>query len=117
MSYKPTLLFDFDGVIHSYVSGWKGIDVIPDPPVEGIREVLEELNKDYTIVIYSSRCSDDKGLTAMQLWGLQNRIVYTITDTKPAAFLTIDDRCICFNGDASKLVEQIKTFKHYIKKG
>jgi len=28
---KPILCLDFDGVIHSYSSGWKGADVIPDP--------------------------------------------------------------------------------------
>ena len=28
---KPILCLDFDGVIHSYISGWKGADVIPDP--------------------------------------------------------------------------------------
>lgn len=32
---KPILCLDFDGVIHSYSSGWKGADVIPDPPVAG----------------------------------------------------------------------------------
>ena len=29
---KPILCLDFDGVVHSYTSGWKGADVIPDPP-------------------------------------------------------------------------------------
>ena len=37
---KPTLCVDFDGVIHSYISGWKGADVIPDPPVPGAIEAL-----------------------------------------------------------------------------
>ena len=51
MAYKPTLCFDFDGVIHSYTSGWKGAEVIPDPPVEGIKEALTELQRDYKITI------------------------------------------------------------------
>jgi hypothetical protein len=32
---KPILCLDFDGVLHSYTSGWKGAAVIPDPPVPG----------------------------------------------------------------------------------
>ena len=41
MKGKPTIVFDFDGVIHSYTSGWRGLEVIPDPPVDGIREMIE----------------------------------------------------------------------------
>lgn len=32
----PILCLDFDGVCHSYTSGWKGAAVIPDPAVPGL---------------------------------------------------------------------------------
>lgn len=33
---KPLLCLDFDGVLHSYTSGWKGVDVISDFLVPGV---------------------------------------------------------------------------------
>ena len=33
---------DFDGVIHSYSSGWKGPREIPDPPVPGAIRWIRE---------------------------------------------------------------------------
>lgn len=45
MEYKPNVVFDFDGVIHSYMSGWKGVAEIPDQPVPGIGEAIAELRQ------------------------------------------------------------------------
>ena len=69
--YIPTVSFDFDGVIHSYRSGWKGAAVIPDPPVEGIKEVIEQLISDgLCVVICSSRAESFEGQTAIAERGL-----------------------------------------------
>lgn len=67
--YIPTVSFDFDGVIHSYRSGWKGAAVIPDPPVEGIKEVIEQLISDgLCVVICSSRAESFEGQAAIAEW-------------------------------------------------
>lgn len=98
---KPILCLDFDGVIHSYTSGWKGIDVIPDPPVEGAKEFVEMASEYFEIVIHSSRCESYDGHYAIDQWlikhGFDMKKIY-ISDTKPPAFLTIDDRAITFDG-------------------
>jgi hypothetical protein len=39
----PVLAIDFDGVLHSYKSGWKGAKNIPGPPVDGAIEWLSDL--------------------------------------------------------------------------
>lgn len=40
-----TIALDFDGVIHSYESGWTG-DTPIDPSVEGIKEFMQQLVND-----------------------------------------------------------------------
>jgi len=112
---------DFDGVIHSYASGWKGADCIPDPPVKGALQWLWKATEWFNVQVYSSRSKDAAGLKAMQKWMLENsRIEFaeghpmtfaddageigpfypiTFAHEKPAAFLTIDDRALCFEGD------------------
>ena len=65
----PRIVFDFDGVIHSYRSGWKGETVIPDPPVPGIREVIEQLmERGYDVVIVSARAKTAEGTLAICHW-------------------------------------------------
>ena len=102
---KKTLVFDFDGVIHSYTSGWQGVEVIPDPPVSGMREVLHQLRiKGYEIVIVSTRSSSPEGTAAMIDWLYKydfNQCYDRITAEKPPAICYIDDRAICFDGEGS----------------
>jgi hypothetical protein len=109
---KPILCLDFDGVIHSYTSGWKGADVIPDPPVPGAAEFLRKAVEFFRVAIFSSRSGQPGGIDAMKAYlllrvagqgetakhpGWFERIEWPTE--KPAAFLTIDDRALCFNGD------------------
>lgn len=112
-----TIVFDFDGVVHSYKSGWKGTAIIPDEPVEGIREVIEDLRKDYKVVIVSTRCFQSGGIQAIEEWLLKHNIkVDEVAAEKPPAVVYVDDRAICFNGNTNGLIEQIRTFKNWLGK-
>lgn len=115
MGYTPTIVFDFDGVIHSYVSGWKGEIAIPDPPVPGIAEEIARIRAaGYRVVVVSTRCASIEGLAAVQQYLLQNGIdVDAVQKEKPPAICYVDDRAICFNGVSEGLLETIQKFKSW----
>lgn len=108
---KPIVCLDFDGVIHSYTSGWKGPRSIPDPPVDGALEFMAEaLRQGYDVVIHSSRARYFLGIYYMRQWlkGVAGMMWYDHFDIglesvrfvrwKPPALVTIDDRAIRFDG-------------------
>lgn len=132
MSFNPIICVDFDGVIHSYTSGWKGIDVIPDEPVPGAIEWLEahlpdpdypdDAHEGPIVQIYSSRSKESRGIAAMQAYllrhGMDHRYIsdgiLEFPTQKPPAFLTIDDRAICFTGEFPT-TEEMMNFKPWNK--
>jgi hypothetical protein len=137
---------DFDGVIHSYVSGWKGMANIPDPPVNGSFDALFRLlDAGFEVAIFSSRSRSLRGRWAMKRWmrraiadhwlkggrlpsgieaecwgdaaGVCRRFSWPWF--KPAAILTIDDRAVTFNGDWSSpdySPENISVFQPWNKR-
>jgi hypothetical protein len=136
---KPILCVDFDGVIHSYSSGWKGHDVVTDPPTPGALRWLWKATEWFDVQVYSSRSKEPGGVEAMFLWmtkwsneefgeqhpmgcptgGSIDMDAYPITFArqKPAAFLTIDDRAICFEGDWDDLdAADLLNFKPWNKR-
>ena len=112
---KKTIVFDFDGVIHSYKSGWQGCDIISDEPVQGIKETIDNLReKGYEVVIVSTRSASILGRNAMEKWlAKYNIVVDKISDIKPPALVYIDDRAITFEGNTDGLVEKICAFKSW----
>jgi len=147
---KPILCVDFDGVLHSYASGWKGARNIPDPPVDGAMEFLDEAQEYFQVNVYSSRSRQFGGKRAMKKWLLTyleeyickkysydhfdelldpfNPEQYSHTalakdilsyikfpTEKPAAFLTIDDRCFLFRG-TFPYPKELLEFKPWTKK-
>jgi hypothetical protein len=114
MSNKPILLVDFDGVCHSYVTGWQGADVIPDAPVPGLEKAFQSYLEHFDVQIYSARTKQEGGREAMVEWFDKYfpSILHAIKfpEQKPAAFLTIDDRAITFIGEWPA-VETLRNFK------
>lgn len=113
-----TIVFDFDGVINSYKSGWTGISSIPDQPVDGIKEAIAEIREaGYKVVVVSSRCALPEGATAIANYLRKYNIdVDDICREKPPAVVYVDDRAICFDGKSDRLLEQIKSFQPWNKK-
>lgn len=122
MSFVKNIYVDFDGVIHSYKSGWKGADVISDPPVKGAIQWLAKMSKQKGIAlsIYSSRNAQNGGIEAMRRWlmnnGLSSSEIANIgfPTEKGSAWLTIDDRCYLFDGLFPDL-DYIENFKPWNK--
>ncbi len=97
---KQTVILDFDGVVHSYQSGWKGAAVIPDLPTPGAREAIARLREVYTVVIVSSRTHQPGGIEAIKAWlALHSIEVDDVPDHKPPHIVTVDDRAFRFEGD------------------
>lgn len=115
---KPTIIFDFDGVINSYTSGWLGrADMIPDPPVPGIKAAIDEIRKNFRVVVVSSRCSHPDGIKAIKFWLQKYGItVDDIQANKPPAHITVDDRAITFDGHPETLVSKINEFQVWNKR-
>jgi len=120
MARRQMIGLDFDGVLHSYGSGWLGADRIPDPPVAGAVEFLLSRRQEFALVIHSSRCGQPGGMAAIRdwlvLWGVPPDLVLLVHDhreleavvwdggpivvsaVKPPAHLSLDDRAVTFRG-------------------
>jgi hypothetical protein len=128
---KPILCLDFDGVIHSYTSGWQGADVVADPPVDGAIAFIADAVEHFDVHIFSSRSNQEHGIDAMQLWLIRAfeeyyeeipvDFIMFVTSTlkwpteKPPAMVTIDDRALTFSGTWPDF-EDLKNFKPWNKK-
>ena len=126
---KPILVLDFDGVLHSYTSGWKGADVIPDPPVAGAMQFVADALEHFQVAILSSRSHQPGGREAMQTWLASHfRAVFGASEEtagrlaridwpteKPAAMITIDDRALTFDGTWPR-IEDLLAFQPWNKR-
>lgn len=109
---RRTICLDFDGVLHSYRSGWRGEEIIPDPPIHGTKEAVARLRLQYRVVVYSARCRTPEGRRAVERWLCKHEIeVDEVCDHKPPALVYVDDRAVPFRGDWDQVMADIRQFR------
>lgn len=119
---KKRIGLDFDGVLHSYTSGYTGIHP-QDPPVIGAIAFVNWLvEQKYEIHIFTARLSQLSDLRkdnleehreAIRAWlekhGFPVNNIKTIDGQKPAADVFIDDNGYRFDGDFTKVIDGINS--------
>ena len=112
------LAIDFDGVIHNMDKGFYDGTCYGDP-LPGALQALEQLSKQYNIIIYTAKAKPNRplvnGKTGEELiweWLEKYKIaslVKEITCEKPRAVAYIDDKGIRFNNwkDTLKELDEI----------
>ncbi len=107
MPAKPTLLIDFDGVIHDYL-GWDKSGKQLGPPIGGSRAAMCLLEKKYRLVLFTSRTNFEELSRWLRHYGFPDM---KVTNKKEPAHLIIDDRALCFQGAwSNEFVQRITSF-------
>lgn len=101
---RKTIAIDFDGVIHKYSKGFKGLDNAYDEPMEGTKEALIELkSRGYTLKILSSR-PKDVIVPWLKKYELDSYIE-DVSNHKFPATVYVDDRGYQFNDWDATLID------------
>ena len=109
-NYKKKILIDLDGDLSDYGKEPYKENVIPEMK-EGAKYFIEELSNFGELYLFTSR-----NLMLSTKWLIKNQIdkyFKDVTNTKLPSYLYIDDRCICFRGEYSQALDEIKKFKVY----
>jgi hypothetical protein len=104
MPHTKIVLVDFDGVLHSYKTGWAGAAVVADEPLPGAIRWLASMVRDreLDVRIFSARCNDPVAIPVMRDWLVKHQFPehllehLTFQPGKPKAHLIIDDRAWLF---------------------
>jgi hypothetical protein len=119
---EKTIAVDFDGVINSFRSGWKGPTETDEPVLSAAESISTLYQRGYKIIIYSTRASTEEGVKTIREYlrkHTENDEVadnIEITDKKPIAHVYIDDRAISFNGNWEETLKQIEEFKPWTER-
>ena len=105
---RPVVCVDFNGVLDRY-TGWRGPEIL-DHPREGAAEFLRALGeKGFRVVVFTTRYAPQ-----VEAWLAEHgmaELVAEVTDRKPAAFVFVDDRAVCFRGDFESTLREVEEFR------
>ena len=120
---KKTIVFDFDGVIHTGYKGWKDGSIYGEIDYN-LLSYIKELMKDYYVVISSNRPAEQivdflnkdsnnpldfevfkKDMQGNMYWNKDN--VVGVTNEKAVGIIYIDDRGYRYKGLAD-LIDNLK---------
>lgn len=102
---------DFDGVLSQY-DGWRGENITGEP-IKGAKEfILNLINLGYKPVVFTTRKPE---LISQWLkeFGFPD---IEVSNIKYPSLVYIDDRCIKFDGNFLKLIDDLKEYKVYWSK-
>lgn len=93
-----TVSVDFDGVLHTYASGWTGVEPT-DPPEPGALEFIERLIfMGLKPVVVSSRADTPSGVRHIEIWLHRHGFPQMrVTNEKVQAIAYVDDRAVPYN--------------------
>jgi hypothetical protein len=101
------IALDFDGVIHPYTRGYQGEGVIYDEPTEACLRSLALLREaGFRMVVFTVR-TDAEIRSYLEAHGLG---WLTVVNSKPIAYLYVDDRGYRFEGrdaDWERLIDEL----------
>ena len=111
MAFKKTILIDLDGVLNDYTGNFNKNFI---PPIKsGAKDFIENLSEDFDLKLFTTR---NKILASK--WLIENKLdgyFSDITNVKELSWLIIDDRCLTFEGDYSKIKEKFSNFNAWYK--
>ena len=115
-----TYAFDFDGTMTNYEK-FRGHDIVDEPRPEVVKAIQLLRSQGNKIIIYSTRSNE-----VLKKWCDDNNVIVDYFNEnpeyqpgnpgKPVAYVYIDDRAICYNGQtAEELVEELNNFEVFYK--
>lgn len=92
---RQTVSCDFDGVLHTYASGWTGYEPLDGVEPGSLEMVNELIELGYRVVVVSSRAHITEGKEAIEVWLARNGFpALEVTHEKVLAVAYIDDRAV-----------------------